>query len=285
MRYLRTMKMFKHEKMRISLLTLTILSLASSLFAQEAADKTVQAGLVTGLGMNFQRMETKKLESGGVGLDLTLGANVNFALTETIGFNTGIEFDFETLKYEATGDQNVYYHYNDNKILNKNESSNPGSELYMMTTRTQKPVYLSIPTMFLFRTKFIGYFRYFGKFGMRSSFLLSNKINDEGFNHEPDAVLGLQTAGSNENMSAGGEMFFIKSSLGLAGGAEWNFTGSTTLMAELGFYYGFTPLYLDRDESKQNLYTSGLNNGTGNDDYFSNQVKQSQLRLKISILF
>ncbi len=37
------------------------------------------------------------------GNDLTVGANVNFSLSETIGFCTGLEFDFETLKYSAPG--------------------------------------------------------------------------------------------------------------------------------------------------------------------------------------
>jgi len=115
---------------------------------------------------------------------------------------------------------------------------------------------------------------------------LSNKINDEGFNFDPNNLAtGTATAGTNENMSASGEMFFFKSAVGAAAGAEWNFTGTTCLVAELGFYYGFTPLYLNRDSEKTNMYTSGLNNGTGNDLKFSNQAKQSQLMLKVSILF
>ncbi len=140
--------------------------------------------------------------------------------------------------------------------------------------------------MLLFRTNFIGYFRYFGKFGLRNSFLLSNKINDTGFNFDPNQILtGTKTEGTNDNMSAANEMFFFKSAVGASGGAEWNFTGSTCLVAELGFYYGFTPLYYNRAEEKTFLYTSGLNNGSGNDLRFSNQAKQTQLMLKVSILF
>lgn len=265
--------------------TITIMCvLASALTAQEAAEKKVQAGLITSFGINMQKMGTKLMESNGVGSDLTIGANVNFSFNETIGLCTGVEFDFESLKYRASSTP-VYYHYVDNTILTNGESGNANAQLYQLSTRSQKPVYLTVPAMMLFRTKFIGYFRYFGKFGLRTSFLLKSKINDTGVNYDPDNVFGIQTAGNNENMTAKNEMFFFKSAVGLAGGAEWNFTGSTCLVAELGFYYGFTPLHVDRKEDKTYLYTSALNNGSGNDVKFSNKSTQTQLMLKFSILF
>jgi hypothetical protein len=261
---------------------------ASVAWSQDAADKEVQAGIVFGYGMNFQKMETKYLANNGIGSDLTIGANVNFSFTETIGLCTGVEFDFETLKFKTGGDP-VYYEYNDNNILTKVEREEANLtdnvQLFQLTERKQKPIYLTIPTMLTFRTNFIGYFRYFGKFGLRTSFLLSNKINDEGFNFDPDDILGVPSSGSNSNMSASNNMFFMKSAVGAAGGAEWNFVGSTTLMAEIGYYYGFTPLFNDRKEDKTFLWTTAANNGIGNDTYFNNLAKQSQLMLKLSVLF
>lgn len=274
------------KKLIFSLLTVVI---ATSVSAQEAADKKVQAGLVTGFGLSFQKMGTKKMESNGVGNDLTIGANVTFSFNETIGLNTGVEFDFGTLKYRANPLESVYYNYYDADIQTKAETESNTNELYRLESRSQKPVYLTIPTMMLFRTKFIGYFRYFGKFGLRNSFLLTNKINDQGYNYNidsnpiPDEVAGSTSAGSNENMTASGEMFFFKSAVGLAGGAEWNFTGSTCLMAELGYYYGFTPLHGNRKEDKSFLYTVDAMGSTKS--YFSNQATQGQLMFKLSILF
>ena len=80
-------------------------------------------------------------------------------------------------------------------------------------------------------------------------------------------------------------MFFFKSAVGLAGGAEWNFSGATSLVAELGFYYGFTPLYLDRNDDKTTLFTAANINGSAADNPFSNQATQQQLQFKVSILF
>jgi hypothetical protein len=139
--------------------------------------------------------------------------------------------------------------------------------------------------MLLFRTNFIGYMRYFGKFGLRNSFLLSSKINDTGVDFASGSLLDPGVSGINENMRAPGDMFFFKSAVGLVGGAEWNFSGSTCLMAEIGYYYGITPLHVTKKEENMTLYTSGTNNGTGNDAYYSNKATQSQLMFKLSILF
>jgi hypothetical protein len=288
--------------MKKLILVLVISLTAGFVSAQAAADKSIQAGLVTGFGLNFQNMGTENIATNGVGTDLTIGANVNFSFTETIGLTTGIEFDFEKLKYQA-GNQEVYYRYNDKEILT--EADGTDNQIFQLTSREQKPVYLSIPTMILFRTNFIGYFRYFGKFGLRNSFLLSNNINDSGFDSDQALVStnDADPANSAENavfeatleqttkdgMKAAGEMFFFKSSVGLAGGAEWNFTGSTCLVAEIGYYYGFTPLHSSRNENKQKefLYTNSEDPSTGNynKNHFSNQATQGQLMFKLSVLF
>lgn len=263
--------------MKALLLGISLLGIIGVSNAQDAADKKVQAGLVVGYGMNFQKMGTKLMESNGVGSDLTLGANLNFGLTETIGFTTGVEFDFETLKYKSPDDKSIYYFYRDeNNTLVEIDKISSSDVLFKLDSRKQKPLYLSIPTMLTFRTNFIGYFRYYGKFGLRTSVLLSNKFTDSGDRFLTDNTI--ETGVSNENMQAKGEMFFIKSAVGVAGGAEWNFIGSTCLLAEIGYYYGFTPLHTNRKEGEHYLYNSdGVQ--------FSNQATQSQLMFKLSILF
>ena len=261
-------------------------------FAQEAADKKVQAGLVFGTGIAMQKMGTNYIDKNGVGSDLTIGANVNFSLTETIAFNTGAEFDFSTLKYKASTfeSNNIYYYYNDKTILQINEfdPTNANHQLFELGERRQKAVYLTIPTMMVFRTNFIGYFRYFGKFGLRNSFLLSSTIFDSGLNIDPEVPNGITRVDADlENMKAPGEMFFFKSAVGATVGAEWNFSGSTSLVAEIGYYYGFTPLHTNRNIDKGNnyLFATPLDNGVGNDTQINNKATQSQLMFKLSILF
>ncbi len=267
--------------MKKILLSAIALGFAVITQAQDAADKKVQAGLVVGAGMNFQKMGTKFFQSNGVGSDLTIGANVNFSFNDNIGLNTGVEFDFSAMKYKANGsDGPIFYQYNDTEILRKKDATatNP---VFQLAERKQNATYVSVPTMILFRTNYIGYFRYFGKFGLRHSFLLSSKSTDKGM----DWSSGLPIEATNKGMKRKNEMLFYKGAVGLAGGAEWNFSGSTCLVAEIGYYYGFTPLYYSPKEDRSSLFTSGLINGSGTDKYISNAATQSQLMLKVSILF
>ena len=284
-------KMKSKRTMRKIIYSIFAIGITLSTFAQEAADKKVQAGLVGSFGMNFQKMGTKRILADGIGTDLTVGANAVFNFSETIGLCTGLEFDFETLNYKASDyeGKNTYYYYYDTELLTVSDAAaDPNAKLFMLDNRQQKAVYLTVPTMLIFRTKFFGYMRYFGKFGLRNSFLLTSKINDNGYNFPvAQSLLETPVAGENLNMKASGDMFFFKSAFGLCGGAEWNFSGSTSLVGEIGYYYGFTPLHTDKNTDKENnfLFATDKNNGTGNDINFNNRATQSQLMIKVSILF
>ena len=77
-------------------------------------------------------------------------------------------------------------------------------------------------------------------------------------------------------------MFFYQASLGLSLGTEWNFIGSTSLVAEMSYYYGLTPLFSDKKEEKETLYTK---DSSGNIKSFSNKATLNQLNLKFALLF
>ena len=238
--------------------------------AQSVSAKKIQAGMTGNFGLNFQNMGSNKMSKNGFGTDLSVGViiHTSFKNSTNLGLATGLEFDFETLKYKA-GDSAVFYRYTDNQILGQDDA---GGTAYKLSERQMKPVYVTIPLMLLFRTEPIGDWRYFGKFGLRNSFLVSQKINDNGV----DVVSGL--AKENVSMKSFGETFFYKGSIGFSAGAEWNFVGTTTLVPEIGFYYGLTPMHFRFSKDNYTLYD---NSGT----YFYTKSKQNQLLLKLSILF
>ncbi len=265
--------------------------------AQEAAEKKFQAGIILGYGLNFITPGTKLISKNGVGTDLTIGMNFNynFNISSTVGVSSGLEFDFESFKYKASGVSPLYYYYNDSQILTKNNyldgdgvySSLPAStKLYQVNKRTEKPIYLTIPTMMLFRTKYIGYIRYFGKFGIRNSFLLKSTIFDEGKSFDGSLTAEM----NNDNMSSSKrDLSIYKGSVGISGGAEWNFSGSTCLLAELGYYYGFVNIsrgnaIVGDPEKNMTVFTT-FDSALHPSVYTPLSLKQNQLLLKVSILF
>ena len=250
--------------------------LASGLtFGQTAADKRVQAGLTTNIGMNLLTMGTTRMEANGLGGNFSIGIvlHSSFKSSKNLGIATGLDFDFASQKYAAKVP--TYYSYTDTEIFNK-EKSGDGSSIFYLKERTQKSTYISVPLMLLFRTDFIGDFRYFGKFGIRNSFLVASKFNDYG------DVFGSSTNVENNNMKSPGEAFLYQGSVGLSAGAEWNFVGSTCLVLEGGYYYGVTPQYLDRKDNKKTLSTV---DNTFQQVYYSNKSTMSQILFRISLLF
>jgi len=254
---------------KISFLGIVLFSLSLS-YAQGTETKRLQAGMTGNFGLNFQKMGSKKMDVDGVGSDLSVGVilHTSFKNSSNLGLATGLEFDFETLNYKAGADS-VFYKYIDNEILGKDDA---GGTPFQLSERQMKPIYLSIPLMLLFRTEPIGDFRYFGKFGIRNSFLLSQKINDVGVD------VGSSTVIENTSMRSFGETFFYKGSIGFSAGAEWNFVGTTTLVPEISFFYGLTPMHYRFSDKNYSLYD-------GSGTYFYTKSKQNQLMLKISILF
>jgi hypothetical protein len=188
----------------------------------------------------------------------------------------------------------LYYYYNDTEIYPKSEYLNgnavyaPSGKLFNVIERKEKPIYLTIPTMLMFRTKFIGYFRYFGKFGVRNSFLLSSEIYDKGY------VDGAGELTDNSKVrSAVRDLSLYKGFVGISGGAEWNFSGSTCLVAELGYYYGFVDVNRGKawtgDAEKNMTIFNGTNgvysSGVAPTGFTALPFRQNQLLFKLSILF
>jgi hypothetical protein len=267
--------------MKKILLLFAGISFGMNSMAQDAEGKEVQAGLVFGSSILMQNVTSDYFQKNGLSNDLSIGMNVNFSLTESLAFCTGVEFDFETLKYKTS--QNLFYVYDGKNIVPQSDVDliNTNQNIYSVNSRIQKATYLTIPTMLQFRTNFIGYFRYFGKFGLRNSFLVKSTINDEG---------GIATIPGNtdprEDMKAKNDLFFMKSAVGMSLGAEWNFVGSTCLVAELGYYYGFTPLHTQWNTDKQkNYYYSSFSPIGTTKVPVNNSAQQGQLQFKLSILF
>lgn len=270
-------------------LTLLFIGLAGLTFAQDAASKKVQAGMTFNAGANFLSPGTTRITSEGAGSLLSIGVVIHssFTSSENLGLATGLEFDFGKNIYVPNSiNPDTYVDYADGQILTQQESLDYDSDTTMsystmqLDKRTLSTTKLTIPVMLLFRTNFIGDFRYFGKFGLRNTFQLVHKFTDEGNN-----LLTGSTA-PNELISSPGEFFVYNGSVGLSAGAEWNFVGSTSLVLEAGYYYGITPFFIDRKEKNQTMYTiDDILIFPPSKTYYSASARQNQLIFKLTILF
>jgi len=267
-----------------SLTTLLALSLNSALAqttnpSETAANKKVHAGLSLSSGMLFTNFETNTVERSGLGGFFGLGFGFNYAFTKNIGLSSGLEFHFERFSFETTGTTVFQYDYFDREIKQNRDGIDAENFTMTLDNRKQNTVAANIPIMLLFRTNMIGYFRYFGKFGLRNSILLRQRVNDAGISTEN---LGQQI--KLEGMRAANDLFFLRTSAGIAAGTEWNFAATTSLSIEAGFYYGFTPIF--NGNGKENRNGSTLYEvKNGERVYRSFKANQSVFEIKAILLF
>lgn len=275
------------------LLTLTLVAgLMFNASAQDAADKKVLAGLTFGGALNFNNPQTNTIDAK-VGGDFVAGMTLNWNFLDNIGLATGLEFDFNRFKTTYKEGTVVYFDYNDKNIIQYKDPDPDNlypinDSRFKLEERKHKSIYLSIPVMLQFQTNYMGYMRYFGKFGVRNSFLLTTRTNNEGESQDGTGTYIISNEPL-EDMLSPGVMSFYKGSIGLAGGVEYNITGSTVLVAELGYYYGFSEVFQQKgtafgpDEKRMSLYeVPGV---IGTREYYSPSLKQGQLLLKVSVLF
>jgi hypothetical protein len=274
----------KLKSMKKLLIMLVATSMMAGINAQEAADKKVLAGLTLGTGMNFNNPQTNAISSK-VGVDFIAGMSLDWHFAKNIGLSTGIEFDFNRFKHEFNVP--ARFQYTDKEIVQRGKEPipNTGENSFELDNRRYRNIYLTVPTMLRFQTNYMGYLRYFGKFGVRNSFLLTTRADNEGF------VSGQPEITELEDMQNPGDLAIYKGSAGLSVGLEWNFSGSTCFVGEIGYYYGFSEIHKqdatfgseqnEKDKNKS-LYTQDL---LGNREYFTPSAKQGQLILKISVLF
>jgi hypothetical protein len=262
--------MLKHIT-RTVLLGFLITSLNT--ISQEDNSKKLQMGIILGSSMNINKEDTKLIKTNNPGYDLTVGMNLIKNFNSNLGFCTGLEFDFSTMRY--TIQDSLYYDYKDNQIFSKSTTTS-GDTSFFIQERTQKPIYLSIPTMFIFKTDYIGYNRYFAKFGMRHNFVLKELVNDKG-------IVGNE----NNRMKISKDLAIYSGTIGISAGTEWNYSGSSTMLFELGYYYGISnlfrgdALYGDKDKNKT-LYTLDQNNTIS---YQTIKATRNQIAFKISFMF
>lgn len=253
---------------------LSLLLIGGIALGAQAQDKKFQMGLTLGPTFTWTKVQTTEIERNGIGTGFTIGVGGNYLFNDNIGLALGVQFDLESFKINygsaisgSTPSGRVFYGYNDtdikeydykekdgvienNDVIGTTDAGGDTSKVLELTTRKFKGKYVTVPVFLKFQTNMIGKFKYYGKFGVRPSFLVGSRFDDTGYDAAYDATTDafVRTGASTNELRTDMKPVTILKGLtpvrlgiGIYGGAEWNFTGSTFLYLEGGFNYGVTP--------------------------------------------
>jgi hypothetical protein len=160
---------------------------------------------------------TYKVEGGGGRLGAAWGPIAEFQLNETFLISTGVDVNYTSFKLEG--------------IFNSNGSLVEWSRKY-------KARMFEIPVMLKFRTKEIGYLRYFGLFGVGLSGLYKSSAESSSSTN----VVAL-------NNEYGKYIKEFRGSVLVGAGVEYSLSGNTALVGSLVFNNGLFDVLKDQKDS------------------------------------
>lgn len=265
----------------------------SMLQAQEDDDalKQFQFGFSAGLAMKFLDTDfTKYLDRPGIGAGFNGGVVFNYHFNDRVALSSGVLFDLESFKTNYLVQENEdgpFYGYKDKDIL-KSDDLSDADGIFAISDRKNSLNYLSIPINIRLQTNKIGFFRYFGKVGVKADLLLQRRVSDTGIDLPLDS-LGTpnfndfssgQTI-TQEKMNSSGHFQFMRASFTAAFGAEWFFSGTTALTMELEYNYGFTNIYKGSSKSLYYFESNDLNTP----QELEVKANMHQFLIKVGIMF
>lgn len=181
----------------------------------------------------------KKYESGGVGLGFDWGLQLEFKLNKNLSVMSGLSLKSSkgSLKYFGTSSaDSVYY------IINKDQEFVPfdtaqlsiaTNEVYWLQKRSYAINYVNLPIALKMKTNEIGYLTYFGQFGANIGIKTKARVNDES-----KSLAG--TAVNLEKLDLTDGIQPVRLGLLVGGGAEYNFSGTTSMFFAIHYNHYFT---------------------------------------------
>jgi hypothetical protein len=223
--------------------TLTLLLLASLTFPAIAQDakvgpqqrKKFRMGLNVSPSVDWFQTTTAGLDLEAVRVKFGAGLTGEYAFGNNYALTFGLE-------YKGAGGalafQNAYY-------LSKEDLNVP----FELKTRNYRYDYVNIPITMKLMTNEIGYFTYFAQVGVDLSILASAKGYDKGNLVSLDS-LGFPAAFTPKDRDY--RDIYSSSSFGqvrlrVGIGAEWNFSGNTSLVFSVTYHHGFIDMLRDAD--------------------------------------
>lgn len=226
--------------------------------------KNFRFGLKGGLSLDWLNIDNdKKFVAGGVGLGYHWGLQLEFRLNKTLSFVSGLSLTTNSLKIDYTGasssDTVLYILDNDENFVDFagdtasviSSMLTETNSVFWLKSRAIKANYVNIPVALKMKTKEIGYFTYFGQFGLNIGIRTGGKTNDDvdRLVFKNDSMVTTNnlygsntefTSTQNEKLDLTSAVQPVRLGLKIGGGAEYNFSGSTSMYFEINYNHYFT---------------------------------------------
>ena len=192
-----------------------------------------------------------------LGLGYGWGLNLEMKINKTTFFRTGFSltnfkaglnyFDDELPQHEET-----YYVVKDFEIVEwESTSTAPDGEIFQLLNRKYNLSYVNIPLILKLKTNEIGYFTYFGEFGGLLSLKTNANVEDRCIPlNDTLAPLSSEAVSTFDNLDLSQGTQPFRAGLSLGAGAEYNFSGSTSLFFQVNWNYFVTNMLTKQDNEK-----------------------------------
>jgi len=209
---------------KVFALTAAALISATTLFAQETtSNEGVRFGIKLAPNLSWLRSDTKGLESDGSKLGFTFGLVLEFP----VGENGNYRFATGAFLQNVGGKYNQTFTYTSNNQL-----------LTKPLTSDIKLQYVEVPLTMKLMTNEIGYMRYYGQIGFGAAFNIRAKADYETVSIDPTTQNLTFPELEDEDIKTNIQPF--RASLIVGAGAEYNFSGKTTVQFGVNYNNGFT---------------------------------------------
>lgn len=237
------------EIMKNLLLILIVVVLGTDVFAQDQpvgpnTRKKFKIGFNLSPAIDFFQASTEGVDLDKVKLKFGYGMMAEYAFTNNYALAFGLEHKMAGSSLDFGGDVDVRY-------LDQSDKAE-----YRLLTRTHRFDYVNIPITLKLMTNEIGYFTYFGQFGVDLSVLVSSQAKDirqtvGDTSTVPNVVSEVfGSAGETDFIGRYNQTMFMNVKLRIGAGFEWNFSGNTSLVVSASYHNGFIDLMRDANNEK-----------------------------------
>ena len=209
--------------------------------------KKFRFGLQLTNGVSFINSDNVNISDTKSGYAFSYGLLTEYSFNENYAISTGVNISNPRVSRANSPAINAYY-------LGVNDTVRTALGLLTDQKESYTFTYIDLPLVLKLITKEIGYFRYFGEFGIVNSFRVRSRFTLDGSSLENKSI--------NKKLSPFDiRSNFYNASLKVGGGFEYIISDKTTFLVELSFNNGFINILDDGDDKRSVLRTVNLTTG------------------------